>query len=307
MALLKFLEQGLKNTDSGLGDRSKYIGSSDIGQCPKKAFFGKKTKETHELKQLLIFERGHVAEGIVRNGLANNPHAISFKEQVEIQGTGKLSYIKTHIDFIVDFPQECVVIECKTISSPLPNNQPRESWIYQVQLQLGLLRATSNRECRGIIVAFNLNTGEAFEFNVDYNEKFFNIAVDRASSLWESVQSNIEPEGEIGDLCTYCSFKSQCQTLQRNGEQLPQEVEQMAMRLKELKPLENEAKNIKDNIKAFMESANLKKGIGREISLVMQSRKGRETVSISDLRGNYPEIANQVIKNGESFKTLMVV
>lgn len=39
--LLDFLKVGLENTDSGLGDRSLYVGSSDVGQCPKKSFLSK--------------------------------------------------------------------------------------------------------------------------------------------------------------------------------------------------------------------------------------------------------------------------
>lgn len=302
-----FLELGLRNTDSGLGDRSKYIGSSDIGQCMKKSYLSKIVGEVHDLKQLLIFQRGHVAEGIVRVGLVNNPKQIGLKEQVEVKGYDQWPFVQSHIDFLVSFPNEDVVVECKSISSPLPDNKPRLSWLYQVQLQIKLSQLKTGRYTRGIIVAINVNTGDRFAFDIEPSELLLNVALSRASKLWDAVQTKCEPDGELSDLCAYCSFKTGCSTLQKNGEKLPDEVNAMVERLKEISPLEKEVAAIKENIKAFMEAANIKKGIGEKYSIVMTERKGRESVSIEHLKTNYPEIANVVIKPGESFKQLKVV
>ncbi len=305
--LLNFIKNGLDNTDSGLGDRSKYIGSSDIGQCFKKSYLSKTIGEEHSLKQLLIFQRGHIAEGIIRDGLSNNPQAkIDFKEQVEVEGKDDISFIKTHIDFVVDFPKEKLVIECKTISSPLPNNKPRESWLYQVQLQMALLKQTTNKNVRGKIVAFNLNSGEALEFDVDFNQSLCDIAIKRAKSLWQSVQSKTEPDGEVGDLCAYCPFKGKCNTLRKSAENLPNDVVAAVDRLDELKPLIQEEKAIKDNIKAFMSAANMKKGLAGKHTISISERNGRDTVDINALKNSYPEIAKKVISKGSSYSTLKV-
>jgi CRISPR-associated exonuclease Cas4 len=307
-ALLKFLEIGLRNTDSGLGDRSKYIGSSDIGQCPKKSYLSKTVGETHELKQLLIFERGHVAEGIVRNGLTNNPSKIPFKEQVEVSGmTSNTKFIKTHIDFVVEFPNEYVVVECKTISSSLPKGTPRESWIYQVQLQLGLLKQRSKKQVRGLIVAFDLNLGDAFEFDVEFNETLYDVAIQRADRLWQAVQSQSEPKGETGDLCGYCNFSQRCNTLQSNGGKMPEEVEAIATKVKELSSLEKEIKANKQNLKAFMEAANCKKVVGKNITLSMINRKGAAKVSLDELKKKYPEVAKNVTVDSQGYSYIKVI
>ena len=52
---LKFIETGLKHRDSGLGDRSTYIGASDVGQCPKKSYLSKLFKPEYDLKQHIVF------------------------------------------------------------------------------------------------------------------------------------------------------------------------------------------------------------------------------------------------------------
>jgi len=307
-SFLNFLETGLKNKDSGLGDRSKYIGSSDVGQCPKKSYLSKTVGETHELKQLLIFERGHVAEGIVRNGLLNNPSKVPFKEQVEVSGlTPNTKFIKTHIDFVVEFPNEYVVVECKTISSPLLDGVPRESWIYQVQLQLGLLKQRSKKQVRGLIVAFDLNSGDAFEFDVEFNEILYNVAIQRADRLWQAVQSREEPRGEISDLCAFCAFSQQCNTLQSNGIKMPKEVEAIASRVKELSSIEKEIKVSKQNLKAFMETANCKKAIGKNITLSMINRKGTPKVSLGELKKKYPEIVSNVTIDSQGYSYVKVI
>lgn len=307
-ALLKFLEIGLRNTDSGLGDRSKYVGSSDIGQCPKKSYLSKKKGETHSLKQLLVFERGHVAEGIVRNGLINNPSSVSFQEQVEVEGLAlDTKFIKTHIDFVVEFPNEHVVVECKTISSPLPYGAPRESWIYQVQLQIGLLQQKSKKKVRGLIVAFDLNTGDAFEFDVEFNKALYDIAIKRANRLWQAVQSRKEPKGEISDLCAYCPFSSQCDTLQKNGMQMPREIEAMALKVKEFSSTEKEIKAAKANLKAFLEVANASKLVGEKLTLTMINRKGSPKVSLSELKNKYPEIVNNVTVDSSGYSYVKII
>lgn len=305
--LLDFLKVGLENTDSGLGDRSLYVGSSDVGQCPKKSFLSKTVGEKHDLKQLLIFERGHVAEGIVRNGLANHPQKVKFTEQFEAIGVGEIDFIKTHIDFIVEFPQELLVIECKTFSTPLPNGSPRESWIYQVQLQLGLLKAMTGKEVRGKIVAFNLNTGDADEFDVYFNRSLFHIAVERAKHLWDALKTKNEPKGECSDLCSVCPFKDRCETLRGvNPHVLPDEISIALNRLAEIKPIIKEEKEIKENIKAFFEASGLKRGVSKDRTITYSIRKGRETVDVEKLKEVAPNILPLVLKEGDEYGTLRI-
>jgi len=307
-SFLSFLEIGLKNKDSGLGDRSKYVGSSDIGQCPKKSYLSKTVGETHELKQLLIFERGHVAEGIISNGLKNNPAKVSYEEQVEVSGlTEETNFIKTHIDFVVEFPKETVVIECKSISSQLPNGAPRESWIYQVQLQLGLLKQRSRKQVRGLIVSLDLNSGEILEFDVEFNEILYNVAIQRGSKIWEAVKSQAEPRGEISDLCPYCPFSQQCNTLQLNGIKMPKEIEDIALRVKETSLIEKKIKADRQNLKAWLESTDSNKAVGKEITLSMINRKGTPKVSLSELRKKYPEIVNNITADSEGYSYIKVI
>lgn len=198
------IEEGLRNADSGLGDRSQYVGASDIGQCLKKSYLSKFDKEDFDFEQLLIFERGHVAEGIFIKGLENSPKkdAFSFKKQLEFVGKNEWSFIRTHLDLHVSFPREDVAVEGKTFRTDLPNGKPRLSWLYQNHIQMWLANESTGRKTRGIIAAIDLNTAKRHEFPVVFSEILLQQAKERALKLWNAMQSKTEPEGEVSDCAT---------------------------------------------------------------------------------------------------------
>ena len=77
--LRALIRQGLqavahKDTLAHLGDRSSYIGMSDIGQhweCPRAALARKVLPTTNSLERLLTLQRGHWFESGVGQALAS--------------------------------------------------------------------------------------------------------------------------------------------------------------------------------------------------------------------------------------------
>lgn len=313
MNFLKFLEKGLQHANSNnkeLGDRSKYVGASDVGQCLKKSYLEKTIGREFSLEELVVFQRGHNAENIVELGLNNHPAKDKYKyyKQVETNGNKEFSFMKSHIDFVVEWPKELVVLECKSISSPLPNNKPRESWLFQVALQIEQLRHTAKKPInRAIIVVVDVNTGQMQEFNIPYSKTHIDIANKRAKTLWSAMENNIEPKGEISDLCGFCAFKSECDALQRNAKELPDEVVALAKRAKELSKGAKEAKAIRGNLLAFMQSINAYRATGGDLSLSIQNRKGQERVNLESLRTKYPQVAKEVTIEGDPFSVLKIL
>ncbi|AHJ13089.1 hypothetical protein [Sulfurospirillum multivorans] len=303
------IEEGIRNADSGLGDRSTYVGASDIGQCLKKSYLSKFDKEDFDFEQLLIFERGHVAEGIFIKGLENSPKkdAFTFTKQVEFVGKDQWSFLRAHLDLHVNFPQEDVAVEGKTFRTALPDDKPRLSWVYQNHIQMWLANESTGRKTRGVIAAIDLNTAKRHEFPVVFSEILLHQAQQRGLKLWNAIQSRTEPEGEVSDLCGSCKYKSSCSTLLHNAEKLPDEIDSMLTKLKELSAAEKEAKALRENIKAFMEAANIKKGIGTKYNAIMYENSGKSSISLDLLKKKYPEVANAVSKDGKPFLSLRVV
>jgi CRISPR-associated exonuclease Cas4 len=303
---LTFLADGLANADSGLGDRSQYIGSSDIGQCLRKGYLSKLIKEEHTLRQLIVFERGHVGEGVIEKAL--KAKKIPYKTQVEID-VSKLGLdvpFNPHLDFVVESQGQLIVIECKTTAS-LPE-EPRESWVLQTQFQMGFLQeANPDKKVRGYVVAFDLNSGEAREWAMEPNPILFDLAKERGTFLWNALQKGEEPEGEPSDLCAFCSFRHNCTTLRNGAEELPKEIAEMAQKVKSLASAEKEAKTLKDQIKVFMEDAGIKKGTAGDITLSLAHYKGREMINAVKLKQDEPEMYSAYVKIGEPYSVLKII
>lgn len=307
---LNFLENGIKafskaNTKATLGDRSTYVGSSDIGQCPRKAYLAKTMPVEASFQQELVFLRGHMAESVIRYGLQGGK--IPFEEQVEVVDKGDHAFIKTHIDFVVDMGQESVVVECKSTNA-IPQ-EPYLSWILQVQLQMGLLRKVKKVD-RGIIAVINLNSGALEAFDVSFSEEMFQMALDRAKNLWDSLQLKQEPQGETGSLCSFCAYKANCPLLHKGADSLPLELEQDALRYAELqkaqKDTQKEADGLKSRLMDFMSATNTKKVQVQDLSISYSLMKGRVGVDSKALAEQHPEIFEALKTVGKDYGMLRI-
>lgn len=307
---LNFLENGIKafskkNTIETLGDRSTYVGSSDIGQCPRKAFLHKTMPVEASFQQELVWMRGHMAETIVANGLSGG--SASFETQVEVAGEGDYAFIKTHIDFVADMGSESIVIECKSTNA-IPQ-EPYLSWILQVQLQMGLLRKRKKVE-RGIIAVINLNTGLLEAFDIPYSEEMFQMALSRAKNLWDALTTKQEPQGETGNLCSFCAYKATCPVLHKGADSLPEELEQDALRYAELQKASKEAQKEADGLKSklmdFMSATNTKKVQVQDLSLSYTLMKGRVGVDSKALAEQHPEIYEALKTVGKDYGMLRI-
>jgi len=166
--LMSLLARGLvetsaQRTASSLGDRSRYIGMSDIGctlECPRAAVGRKLFGSSAELqanpdglsamlsKQLRL-QRGHWFEAGVSHVFRNQ--GLPVIEQLEIQATHNQVPIKAHLDFtfVSAVGQPTVRIlelkSCENIPSTLYS-----SYETQVYGQVGLLRALWNQPAFGV-------------------------------------------------------------------------------------------------------------------------------------------------------------
>ncbi len=168
--LLRFLATGLlthsvQDTISQLGDRSKYIGLSDIGKaldCMRSAVADKagivskvdpsvvqllgEEEIATILKKQLILQRGHWQEhGIERALVATN---VNFVPQLEISIEHNGVPIKAHLDFTIvrDMPQPTIrILELKS-NEHIPEHLYAS---YEAQLygQIGMLYENWNKPC----------------------------------------------------------------------------------------------------------------------------------------------------------------
>lgn len=150
--LLETIRQGLylasvQNTNATLGDRSSYVGLSEIAkyaECPRAAVMNKLQNPKAGMARLLATQRGHWFENGIKSALtsANLNHI----HQLEINANRKTGNIKAHLDFTLvwENPVKAVrILEVKS-TERIPN-EPRASHVLQAQGQVNLLRHYWNK------------------------------------------------------------------------------------------------------------------------------------------------------------------
>lgn len=309
---MSYIVEGLKqSSNEHLGNRSAlkgddwYVGGSDVGQCLKKSYFTKTLQEVvHNDKQQLIFSRGKAFEALVEEGLRNNPQKLDYTREAEEVYKNNEVNIKSHIDFVVHFPKEDLVIELKTISTEV--EEPYESWVMQVQMGMGLLRKSGKKCNRAKIIALNMNTGEHSEFDIAFSQALFEAALKRAKELYIAVENRVEPKGEQNHLCSFCPFKGQCETLRREAINLPKDIAVMAKKAKALLKGEKEAKEIKRNLMAYLQAARTRKGVADDVTLSIRT-VNKKAVPVAKLKELIDEDTLKSLEEDSSFSYLQVV
>ena len=84
---------------SHLGDRTGYVGASDIAGCPRKAALGKQCPSSHDITTLLRFSRGHAAQAMYAEFFRTG--GALFEEEVEVRHPD-IPEIRCHIDDAFD-------------------------------------------------------------------------------------------------------------------------------------------------------------------------------------------------------------
>jgi len=266
------LQAQQQNTAQTLGDRSQYIGASDIGQCPRKVILSKITPKEPDLATLIRFARGHLAEGIIAEALQeDNPHPqialttdIPYCSQCRwwasrssrdaaqcpaCQSPLKLLPLETHLDFVL--PGN-TVLEVKSSNT----TEIRDSWKMQLQTQMLLYEHGLHQSPQGHILIMDIARGElALSGPYVADPVMAPVIINRAIDVWEGMldaerDADPEPVGiktEPGPLCGWCDYMASCPVFQ--GEQLPDELAGLFLDYLDLCRTEKAAKAEKDTLR----------------------------------------------------------
>lgn len=284
-----------------------YLGITDIlpAGCDEKTILSKTTKVEHSLGQLIIFGRGHLGEDMV----ADMFDGLNYKRQVEVLSkTVQGIDIKGHIDFVLEDKKQLVIVEVKTTSSEI--DEPYESWIYQVQAQIGLLQKQyPNKKVRGYVFAINVNNGWHKAFPVEFSKVLFDMVMAKANELAQHIIDGTCPVGTEQLYCSSCAFKGRCQTLSRGKElqKLPEDVVKIVERIKSLTKVEKEIKTLKTQLKEFMEATDLQRVKADDYTVSLVKIKGKKTVDTDMLKQMMPDVYSEFECNGTGYSFVKVI
>jgi len=298
------------NTAQTLGDRSQYIGASDLGQCPRKAVLSKTTPKEPDLASLIRFERGHLVEEI----LAGAMQAYKPDRQVELEAdvpycpecrcwttqpaSGpmycpdcghpmRLLPLKAHCDFVFT---DDLILECKSSQT----TEIRDSWRTQLQTQMLLYEHCTGRSPQGCILVIDLARGEINIAGPYVSDPVLvPDIIQRGIEIWEGVvaasfisdpENALDIKTEAGPLCGFCGYLASCPAFQ--GGELPNGLVGFFEEYLEACKAEKEAKAQKDALRdqalAILAPGKYMAGDLR-VSLSERGRTGTDMKSVADL------------------------
>jgi len=303
------LEMNRRQSES-LGDRTQYIGSSDVAGCARKVALQRKTPKTPSVPTLLKFARGHAAEWMLDGIFQSSSTKLHYDRQVELKHPDMP--LRAHLDFLfyADFDgnPELHVIEVKSVSG-IPD-EPYPQWEDQLHYQLGMLRLLYPKgNIGGSVLAVDLNAGQIHQFNgYQYDEAVFNYLYCRALHLLDVLNDIDTPQASPSHLCSYCQYRQDCPAMSLPKVQLPLEIEALAGKYAELNSIKNSAekelKAIRLELTDFTGPSF--KGESGRFSLQVTSVPPSLTVDAGLLRQQYPQIYPTVLKQRAGYSKLEV-
>ena len=288
----------VEETLADLGNRGDYVGASDISSCPRKVVMSKLFKKEHDLEQLIVFQRGHLAENIIKKALLKWKEEMPDKRGVVTQYEVKAlnGKVRAHLDFLIkDETRKLTVIEVKSANMV---EQPYEAWLNQCNFQIGLLKQspkTTGLPISGEVLAIDLKKGAVKEFPVEFSPEIFTAQMGKAEYLIKKIESaknsgiediNTEPSA----LCGFCDHRHDCPSYNKSDE-IPEDLKGLLKQYAQVnalsKDIENNLSLLKDEItcygKPFKASFD-----GIRASFTMSSY---EALDIKRLKEELPEVA----------------
>lgn len=292
-----------ENSKKSLGDRSKYIGASDVGGCPYQVIKSKLEKPKYSIKKQIQFKFGHLTEEIVAMFL----HGLNYERQVELNGEIDNFPIKAHLDYLIKGKKRSIIVEVKSCKDEIPNT-PHESWILQVQFQMGLLMNEIQDEEHDIeahVIAFNRSTGDYKIFKIDFNDDLFLMALNKATHLADCLQNGAKPHAIIQYYCSECPFVQECPKQGCFASELPENFKQDLKDIKEHKTQEKIIKQKEDQLKEYLINTGLEKAKidDEDLSVVITCKESVSSrFDTTTFKKEHPELATLYIKESSSYR-----
>jgi CRISPR-associated exonuclease Cas4 len=283
-----------QHTTETLGNRSSYLGASDIASCPRKTILNKLNTPESDLVTLLRFRRGHMAEEIVAAAFASAGFT-NFQRQVEVRHAGAVP-VMAHLDFVFisEARKTMAVLEVKS-SENIPEH-PYGAWETQLYLQMGLLSDSYPDYTveKGAILVVNFGK-QGMQLFGGYSPQttIYQGLMDRATNIWNQYQQYSDgglstPTMEIGPLCGYCPFLADCPKFEAEEvQELTESVGILTELQHQQRDLEAEISMRKSDLLAIVAQRGPLKAHGQLLRKAVRSRKVLDTDRLGQFLEGY--------------------
>ena len=293
-----------------LGDRSHYIGASEIGNCLRRVVASKLYPEPFDNASMGRMLAGRVMENEVVQLVR-----IALKGRLRNTGRNQLEVIHptlpfhAHPDGRIVGDDDDGVLEVKTASATLfkryQSDGLPQNYLDQVQTQMGL----SGLRWGLVVLVSRENLAEIATFKISFDAHHYGALVDRARIASEGLSNTDLPIGEPErGYCYNCSHAKECPQLQArrkaasNGElpemlrlELECELEELSIVEADLDSFQKRASGLRDRIREAIEILDVNRLAmdGATVQLVSNSRTSFDSKA---LQREAPDLYQRFLK-----------
>jgi hypothetical protein len=289
-----------KKNSAHLGDRTQYIGASDIAGCPRKAVLARQSPVAHTVTTQLRFAWGHLSQELFSRLFESG--GLRFDEEVEIIHPQN-PRIRCHIDFLFKGKNDRFHIVEKKATGNIPS-EPHQSWIDQLQFQMGMFKHFHPDGAGSIIAGSVLaakplpkETGTVLVDGVkeytpyEPNDLIFAHLMKKAGHILAAIDGKEEARCEPSFICGKCPYHSDCPAHRLPNFAPPEDVQKASKRFLELKAQEKALKAEMDTLQEQLLgfTGGSYQGSYDGVSIKAYTVKDSTTVDSKKLAQNYPE------------------
>lgn len=195
------------------------------------------------------------------------------------------------------------ILECKTTRRPIDPDDLPMSWVFQLQVQLGI-----SGYKQGFIAWDVLSNPDGFGYQFfDFDEEVFNAAVEVCRDFWERcIIGGQDPEPVnardiISKYPTHITGKTI--TASSDTQQLIADIKDLKTAKKELEE-ELDAKT--DQLKAMFTDEEAMVDLDGHVLATYKASAGRKSVDSKKLAAEYPDVYADVLKQSAGSRTLLI-
>ena len=195
------------------------------------------------------------------------------------------------------------ILECKTTRRHIDGNDLPLSWIFQLQVQLGI---SGYKE--GYIAWDVLTEADGFGYrHFDYDEDIFEAAVTLCRDFWKnSIERGIDPAPvNARDIISKYPkhIEGKTITVSRDTIAVIEELKEMRATKKEL---ESEIDELTEKIKAMFTDEEAMIDLDGKVLVTYKATAGRKSVDSKKLQTDYPDIYEACMKQTTGTRTLVI-
>jgi hypothetical protein len=322
----KILAVYAKATARRFDDRANAVGASEIGQCARKVYFAKNAgdpvygadadadyvdvwgaKLRGSLFENFLFNpamRARYGDKLLFAGKDQQTFVLEF-----LSGTPDGLVVNQPRDALAEFGVEDIgesgafVVEAKTIDPRIKLDGPRTEHVFQVHVQMGLIRElTPYRPEYAVISYANASfLDDIVEFVIRFDRDIFEVAKQRATLILTArAADELKPEGWIagGKECEHCPYTTACGIVRHAvPAQPPKETpdpqfvaeisdlgREVRERRDEIKTATTELREIEHTMRERLREKGMRRIVGHDIIVNWTSVKGRPSFDMLKIR-----------------------